>query len=390
MQVFKAYFKIIHKNMGQMMVYVVVFISLALMFTFTSTGQKAGNFTETKTNFAVINRGEDSPITRGLTEFLQQKGNLQELEDTTESIQDALFFRRVEYVAVIPEMFVQSFLSGEQVSLEVVTVPDSTSSYYLNLLTDKYLNTARMYGQGNPQMTPEEIVRAVRQDLEIDTQVELLGESRQIDQNLGMLSYYSYLAYILIAILVLGMSSIMMVFNKPDLRRRNLCSPIPLRSVNAQLVLASGVFSLVCWGLVVIASVILYGSQLTDFRLLLFCGLNALVFTIVGMSIGFLVGILIKSANAQSAISNVLSLGMSFLAGVFVPQEFLGSAVLTVASFTPTYWYIKANNTLAGLTSFQWDSLSPIFVDMSVQLGFAVAILAVALMISKQKQVGNN
>lgn len=45
----------------------------------------------------------------------------------------------------------------------------------------------------------------------------------------------------------------------------------------------------------------------------------------------------VKSRGAMSAAANVFALGTSFLSGVFVPQELLGSNVLTIASFTPTY-----------------------------------------------------
>lgn len=390
MQVFKAYFKVIQKNLAQISIYFAVFLVIALLFTFTSTNNHVDQFIEMQSDIAVINRDENSPLIQGLTEYLGEKGTLHELEDSTESIQDALFFRRVKYVAIIPKGFSRQFWAGETPKLEAAAAPDSTDSYYINLLADKYWSTAARYRDYGTSMTQEEIVQAVKRDLETDTQVEFLGTAEPVDQNYGFFAYYQYLAYILIAVMVLAMSSIMMVFNRPELRRRNLCAPIPLRSVNAQMVLGSVVFSLGCWLVMVLLSVALYGAKLTDYRLLFISALNALAYTMVGVSIGFMVGIFIKGFNAQSAISNVLSLGMSFLSGVFVPQEMMGDAVLTVASFTPTYWYVRANNSIKTLTKFNWENLSSIYVNMLVQLGFAAAILAVALMISKQKQAGNN
>lgn len=390
MQVFKAYFRVIQKNVFQIGIYLVVFLALALLFTFTSTDKHQEQFDEIKTDVAVINRDGDSPLVRGFIEYLGEKGILHELEDSTEAMQDALFFRRVKYVAIIPEGFSQQFWAGRHQKLEAAAAPDSTDSYYMSLIADKYLSTAARYRDFGSSMTREEIVQAVKEDLKSGAQVEFLGTTQPVDQNYGFFAYYQYLAYILIAIMVLAMSSIMMVFNRPDLRRRNLCAPIPLRSVNAQMVLGSVVFSLGCWLLMVTLSVILYGANLTDYRLLFLSALNALVYTMVAVSIGFMVGLFIKGSNAQSAVSNVLSLGMSFLAGVFVPQEIMGDAVLTVASFTPTYWYIRANNSIMTLLDFRWESVAPICVDMLVQLGFAAAILAAALMISKQKQTGNN
>lgn len=118
--------------------------------------------------------------------------------------------------------------------------------------------------------------------------------------------------------------------------------------------------------------------------------LNGLVFTIAVLSISYLVGLLTKNRNAQSAIANVVSLGFSFLSGAFVPQELLSDKVLTIASFNPTYWYVKANNAIGKLSNFNFDNLSSILIYMLIELGFAIAIFSVALVISKQKRIVNS
>lgn len=88
----------------------------------------------------------------------------------------------------------------------------------------------------------------------------------------------------------------------------------------------------------------------------------------------------------MSAAANVVALGCSFISGVFVPQEMLGDTVLNIASFTPTYWYIKANSAIAETVEFSFKNLTPIYTDMLIMLAFAVACIAVALVIMKQKR----
>ena len=122
MQVFKAYFRVIQKNVFQIGIYLVVFLALALLFTFTSTDKHQEQFDEIKTDVAVINRDGDSPLVRGFIEYLGEKGILHELEDSTEAMQDALFFRRVKYVAIIPEGFSQQFWAGQHQKLEAAEI----------------------------------------------------------------------------------------------------------------------------------------------------------------------------------------------------------------------------------------------------------------------------
>jgi len=76
---------------------------------------------------------------------------------------------------------------------------------------------------------------------------------------------------------------------------------------------------------------------------------------------------------------------MSFISGVFVPQELLGSHVLKIASFTPVYWYVRANNTIAGLNAFTPDTLKPVINDFLIIIGFGTAFFSVSLALRKQK-----
>jgi ABC-2 type transport system permease protein len=80
-------------------------------------------------------------------------------------------------------------------------------------------------------------------------------------------------------------------------------------------------------------------------------------------------------------------LGTSFISGVFVPQELLSDTVLRVASFTPNYWFVKSNITISGLDNITAKTVTPIFYNMLIVLGFAVAALAIALVITKQKRM---
>jgi ABC-2 type transport system permease protein len=69
-----------------------------------------------------------------------------------------------------------------------------------------------------------------------------------------------------------------------------------------------------------------------------------------------------------------------------VPQQVLTAPVLKVARFTPSYWYVKAYNAIQGITSLHWSNLSEVIGCMAIQLGFAAAIISIALVVSKRKR----
>lgn len=384
MQVFKTYFKIIKKNLPSMSIYFFIFLFFSIALSNTGTTKSMEAFQSTKSNIAFINEDGDSLLASGLKDYLAENATIVNVKEDRQSLQDALFFRNVEYIVRVPKGFSQDFMNGNNIMLEKMTVPDSTAGMYMDSLIDRYLNTAKIY-VNSPGLTETQLNSMVGSDLKIKTDVQVKSYGQV--QNTGNASYYfSYFAYSMMAIVILGLTSIMMVFNEPNLKKRNLCSPLKSGRMSMQLILGSLLFGIIVWVLMTVLSIPIYGTAIIGRNFALW-SLNALIFTFVCLSISFLVGNLIKSRSAQSAIANVLSLGFCFISGVFVPQDLLGKTVQTIASFTPTYWYIKAINAVKNLTAINAESLKPIIYSMLVQLGFALAILALALVVVKQKRV---
>jgi ABC-2 type transport system permease protein len=152
-----------------------------------------------------------------------------------------------------------------------------------------------------------------------------------------------------------------------------------------QLILGNFVFALAVWLIVAVTSIILFKKEMFTTSGALFF-LNSLIFTLSMLSISFLISNLIKSRPAMSAAANVVALGSSFISGVFIPQSMLGEKVLNIASFTPTYWYVKANNITASLSEYNINTLAPVFKSMLIVFAFAVAMLAITLVLTKQRK----
>lgn len=386
MQVYKAFFRIIQHNRSQILIYLVVFMVLALLLNTTYNPPQDTDFTKTKINIAFINEDGDSQLVKGLQTYLGENANLVDLPDEPQKLQDALFFREVSYILRVPAGFTQAMLSGQATQVEKTTVPDSSSNIYMDLLINKYLNTAQAYAAYLPGLSQEELVDYLEKDLAKETTVTMISNGSLSARAQKSGYYFNYISYSLFAILILGVSMVMLVFNNTDLKRRNLCAPIRSANMNFQLILGNLSFATLTWLLLISASFFLYGSYMfTSHGLLLL--LNSFIFTLAALSISYLIANLVKSREAMSAVANVFTLGSSFIGGVFVPQELLGANVLTIASFTPTYWYVKANNEIANTVSFNADNLQSIFTSMVLVLAFGVAVLAVTLVLIKQRRV---
>jgi ABC-2 type transport system permease protein len=383
MQVYKAYFKIIRKRLPSILIYFSIFLLMSLIITSILGNTGSGAFTETRNKIALFNDEPGSPIADGLKEFLAKNEDIVNIPDDKQSTQDALFYGNIVYSLRIPAGFTQSFLSGSKdVMLEKTAASGSTSSIYLDLLVDRYLSIAQLYIKNAPDSTASQIASNVSHDLASQADVVVNAPQNASDTN-TMTYYFQYLAYALMAVMIMGVTSFMMAFNDKDLSNRNQCSPMRPSSMNLQIILGNATFALAVWA-VQCSMVFLFHGNVTFGMGTVLLVLNALALTIVSLSIGFLAGKFVRNPGVQSAVTNVVSLGTSFISGVFVDQALLGKTVLNIARFTPGYWYVRAVNDIRNTVTFSLQNVQPVLYGMLIQLGFAVTIFIVALVLSKQ------
>lgn len=389
MQVFNLCMKIIKKNKVAMLVYVSIFLGIAVLIAAISAKEPVGvMYTASKTNIAFFS-GENTPLVAGLKQELSKTANFVDVADDTESLQDALYFRKVTYIVRVPKGFTEKFMNGENIPLERTTVPDSVYGTYINMKINRYLNTASLYVKSEKKITQEQLANNLKDDMSKTASVTMsTAQKNTDDHDQPFTSYYfNYLAYVLPALLIFGISFVLEVCNGKDLRARNFCSPMTPRHYNAQIIAAIAVFSVICWFVLLLPCAAFdprhFFSAGTPYQIL-----NSFAFLLTAVGISYLIGNVVNGKEAISALANVCALGPSFIAGVFIPQRFLSASVLKIASFTPAYWYVKANETVGNVTNFSTDVLSPVYGYVLMELAFAAAFFALGLVASKRKRAG--
>lgn len=349
--------------------------------------QKEISFTPAKRSIAFISE-DNSLLIDGFREALGQIVNFVELDET--QLQDALYFREVTYIVRVPAGFTEEFMKGADVKIDKSTVPNSVSNTYIDLFINQYFNTARLYIKNIDGISQELLVQYLKEDLSKTSNAEVKSTTgKKVTYPTYSNNYFNFFAYTLISVIILGMSMLMIVFNDRNLKMRNSCAPVIPGSINLQFILANLFFTFASWAILVVMSFIFnYKNSLNAYTVYFI--ISSFIYSFCCASISFLIGNLIKSQNAVYAVCNTIGLGSSFISGVFVPQELLSGSILKIASFTPAYWYVKANNAIAKLTQFDYRHLQPIFSDLMIVAGFGLAFFAVALAIGKRKNYIEN
>ena len=104
---------------------------------------------------------------------------------------------------------------------------------------------------------------------------------------------------------------------------------------------------------------------------------------LVAMALAYVSGILAHTPASLNGLNNVLSLGLCFLGGVFVPIEMLGEGIEKVSRFTPTYWYSRINGLLGNYGELGSELKGEIFQGLLIQVLFAAACIAVTMAVKK-------
>ncbi|MCL2889344.1 MAG: ABC transporter permease [Eggerthellaceae bacterium] len=391
MQVFKAALRVFFRHKVYILTYMVALSVLAVFLGISLAGTPETDFSTERPEIAIIDR-DGSELSRGLAGFLEQQANLVEIEDSRLAMQDATAQNRASYIMIIPEGFAQDFLSaarsGSSVPIiETVVSYESISANMMNVLVDEYLNIAYLYASIGTDLSQAEIVSQVRADMASETAVTLLvfGESAPVSRQ--WIIYMMFSSYIAMLSIIVCIGVLLSAFNRAEIRRRDLSSPVSSLSMNLQIAAACIVAALIVWVWLSFLGLLIFGNSLSGVATLVITLILValLVFCLVALAIGFLLGQLTSSELVLNAVGNIIGLVLSFLGGVWLPLELMGDAVASVARFTPTFYFTDTINKAIVLRDFSSASITPILSNISVILLFAAAIFTVSLVAGRMR-----
>lgn len=380
MQVYKVFFQILNKQKGQIIMYLGIFMGIALAVSSQKGKSTEVAFEASSYQFAVFDE-DNSSVSKALIQNLETNNERVTIVDSKESIQDELYNRNVYSVLRIPEGFGDSLKDEEVKKIDITSVPGTVYKETFESLTTQYITVLRGYLAGG--FTEEEAIK--KAGSVDDSEISVAVEGGSSTKHSSVYHFFAYVPYILLSLCIVGISPVLVVFHKKDVRDRIQCSSYSLMKTNRELILGTVTAGLLFGVLYFLCSLIGAGGAVISVKGVLAC-INMFAFLFVALGIVFLLGQVLKKTTAISMVSNVLALGMSFLTGIFVPLEFLGDGIIQFAHFLPSYWYILGVRLIDTYT--EGADLTLLWQYVGIQLLFAAAIIAVGLAYSRIKTVG--
>lgn len=385
MTVFKGYMKIIRRNAGMILMYVAIFTGITILFQIFDGADSVTSYQAESLRVAVVDE-DGGVLAAGLGEYLGQFHDVVWMENDRARLQEELFYRNVEYIVRIPEHFFEKCIKGGE-KLAVTKVPGSYTAFYVDQQVNSFLNDARVcHAAGFSQEETAETLKGLE-----PAQVELLDASGRAGKMPAYGFYFRYIPYLFLSVLCYVIGNVLMVFQKGDLPKRMRASAVSGRRQSLEGLLAVAVLGIGLWVFCMFLAFLFYGKNLMKSFGLPYHLLNTLLLLFVTLTLSYLIGTLIPGGkdaiNTLNGIVNVLSLGMCFLCGVFVPLELLNQKVRTVAQFLPVYWYETVNELLLEYGSITGEVKEAVLRGLGMQFAFIAALVCLTMSAAKWRRV---
>lgn len=379
MTVFNTFWKVINKYKGTIILFTVMLIAFGGINTTTSNNSL--DFTNNKPDIVIINNDQNKGLTKNLIAYLKENTNVKDIKDE-EEIDDALFYRQVNYIIYIPKNYRNDILSGINPKIDIKTTDDYDSSL-AEMILKRYLKTQEVYSKTTSN--EQELIEKINTNLKTKSEVSITS-TVNTDKTSKVSGYYNFASYSIMYTIIFIICMVLASFNEKTIKKRTIISSMNYKTHNKLILKASFLYSIIVWLLFMILGMILFPDTVISLRGLIYT-INAFIFTFASLTLALLISSLSSNKSAITGITNVVCLGSAFLCGAFIPSTWLPETVIKISRIFPTYWYVNSNDLLSSLEKINLNSLEPIIINMLVVLLFSLIFIVLTNIISKKKQI---
>lgn len=320
---------------------------------------------------AVIDRDDDADgVSSALRSYLALDSEVVDVTDDSEALQQAVASNYVDLIAIVPHGFAadyQNYLddsSGSQPTIDTVVSYTSGAGSLSQLEVNGFLSMTRTSysGQSETRRSLDTAMRTVLKTAQADARTSKIMVAQSSSDKDGTAKpaasafagtiktglYPLLLAMPICTFLVID------TFNDNEIRRRLYSSPAHLVSLELQealtcaalgLVVCAG-YTVVTLALMAMAGVPFDGLTATEVGLTF---VSLLVYTLMAVSCGFLLGLVGCSEMAANAFTNVFGLLCMFTSGMAFPVDMMPGPMIMIGKLLPGWWLCTSIDSVFGL-----------------------------------------
>ena len=396
MSTLKCFFKNILSMRWIIITYVIIYIVISIIVASSMTTSDKPQYAPRVLKLGYVDR-DDTAMSRNLLDFLGQHTDLRPFADDLDKQKEAVYLWEVSSVVTIPEGWQDSVLRHEPLEIDLLHDPryDDTGtiptilerySFYVGALAEDRLREADTAAGGSGKLDtatvqallePDgEFFTSLRAALDVDTEVKMLStDVGGVSGNQAWFdAFFPPLAYVLMAAILSSLTLVIHDFQTPRvLRRRRMSCHRPYYE-QAWLLLGQLIVGIGIAVLIIGANILIRVNSLAQVNI----SRHLLATLLLILSMVALSNLIVQTGatrNMLSGISTILSLGLGFISGVFVPAKFLPEGVLSFAKIFPTYHYVA---TVGGQSQNIGDYLGHFLIMLLMTAVYTAATVVLA------------
>lgn len=380
MTVFKGYMMLVKRNKGIALMYLGIFLAIAIIIS--ASGQREGSreFSSKKVQVALVD-SDQSELSRNLVAYLKKKHKVTMEKEDKARLSEKLYYGETRVVLQIQKGFEKKALQGKT-GVNLTNSPGYYDGIYLEQQINKFTgNVLNYYSAG---YSISEACQKVLGQKESKVRLEDVNGNGGKEQKYAV--FFQYLPYIFLSVFGEVLGKILFSFRGKAVKNRLMASAVSLTRQNGETILA---FLTVGTGMYLICNALaclLYRDSILSAANFGWYLLNGFADMLTALTIAFLIGLLVKKEMQVNMATVPVALGISFLCGVFVPLNVMGAEIKAVAKFLPMYWYETVNNLLMKHAVITGSVRGGVLTGIGIQILFLFAFAGVGMAVAKYQQ----
>lgn len=349
-----------------------VFFVIAALF---STLGSNDTFESETLNITIADQSE-SETSEALIAYLDNAHEVNVIEGFERStLEEKVFLMEIHGALIIDSDFEERVKSG-QPAVEIISDERTAAKIQLESEVSKFLSFANAQFNANGELDETALQNALSDT--IDVELNNSGQTGAEENYSNAVGYSNFAAYWMMLFIMLTFGNLMSEYNKPELQKRIISAPVSSTSSALQILGAQslvGIFSvLIMFG----GLVALYYNRLEGMPLAhIFVALVLIMaFT---LALQYAINALTTNRFIVNGLANLLTLGLAFMSGIFIPLEMFGDTAKRVAEFMPLYHYTQ----IYAAPDITWSESA---TSIGILVLYIVALLIIGIIFNNQRK----
>ncbi|MDE5630537.1 MAG: ABC transporter permease, partial [Bacilli bacterium] len=218
MTVFKAFWQVVNKYKATVILYTVLLIGFGGLNM--ATNDTGATFVASKPDLFIINEDKGDKLSDNLVKYLEKNTTIKVLDNIEEKINDAIFYRDVNYVVYIPKNYGEDLLNDKSPEIQIKSTGDYQASL-AEMMLNRYLNIQNTFVSSNEDI--DEIINYINETLSKETTIEVTSKL-DTTATANATNYFNFASYSIMAAVIFIICLVLSTFNEKSVSKRTIVS----------------------------------------------------------------------------------------------------------------------------------------------------------------------